>query len=59
LNGRYDECERRVYRGRAGGEQDDEDDSASVGSGEQVVMQKGSYKEGIPQSELTNVGPGQ
>jgi len=36
----------------AGGEQDDEDGSASVGSGAQVVLHKGSYNEGIGQSKL-------
>ena len=43
-----------MYRGRAGGEQDDEDDNASVGSGEQVLLQKGSDNEGIPIKEHSN-----
>ena len=41
-----------MYRGPAEGKQDDEDDSASVGSGGQVVLHKGSYNEGIGQSKL-------
>ena len=52
MNGRLDDHGRRMYRGRAGGEQDDEDDSVSVGSGVQVVLHKCSYNEGIRQSKL-------
>ena len=47
MNGRLDDRGRRMYCGRAGGEQDDEDDSASVGSGAQMVLHKGSYNKGI------------
>jgi len=41
-----------MYRGPVEGEQDDEDDSASVGSGAQVVLRKGSYNKGIGQIKL-------
>ena len=44
-----------MYHGRVVGEQDDEDDSASVGSYAQVVLRKGSYIEGIEQIKLRNV----
>ena len=52
MNGQLDDHRRRMYRGPAEGEQDDEDDSASVGSGAQVVLHKGSYNERIGQSKL-------
>ena len=52
MNGRLDDRGRRMYRGPTEGEQDNEDDSASVGSGVQVVLHKGSYNEGIGQSKL-------
>ena len=55
MNGRLDVRGRRKYRGSAEGEQDDEDDSASVGSCAQVVLRKGSYNEGIGQIKLRNV----
>ena len=41
-----------MYCGRAVDEQDDEDDSANVGSGAQMVLHEGSYNEGIRQSKL-------
>ena len=44
-----------MYRGPTEGEQDNEDDSASVGSGVQVVLRKGSYNEAIGQIKLQNV----